>query len=232
MQSLTRLFPHTAVSMMLGGVILFGAAPAADAYEGGRDRTERAAELRERRAEARMGDRADLSLRGKHVAFLVGEGFHDAETYIPMAYLMNRGARVTVVGVEPAEVTSYNSDITIHVRRSVSDVNPDRFDALVIPGGESPDWLRQHSEVVSFAGDFFNTGKPVAAICHGPQVLITAGVLDGREATCFATVADELREAGATFEDEPVVRDGNLITSRVPDDIPAFSKEIKNALLE
>lgn len=193
--------------------------------------------LRERERPERIRERMPredrvMPLRGKHVAFLVGEGFHDGETFIPMAYLINQGARITVIGVEPATVTAYNSEITARVHRSVSDVDAGRYDALVIPGGRSPDWLRQHEEVVAFARDFFETGKPVAAICHGPQVLITAGVMEGRAATCFAAVADELKEAGAEYADETVVRDDNLITSRNPDDIPAFSEAIKKSLLK
>ncbi len=168
----------------------------------------------------------------KHVAVLVGEGFHDGETLMPMAYLVNRGVKVTVVGVEPAEHTAYNSEITAAVHKSVADVSVDDFDALVIPGGRSPDWLRQHDAVVAFARDFYKSGKPVAAICHGPQVLITAGVLDGVKATCFPGMSDELKESGADYEDKAVLRDGNLITSRIPDDIPMFSEAIKKALLE
>ncbi len=108
----------------------------------------------------------------------------------------------------------------------------DDFHAMVIPGGHSPNWLRQHEAVVDFARAFYASGKPTAAICHGPQVLITAGVLDGVDATCFPGMSDELKESGANYQDVPVLRDGNLITSRIPDDIPAFSEAIKQALLE
>jgi protease I len=162
----------------------------------------------------------------------VGEGFHDGETYIPMAYLVNRGAEVHVIGVAPAKHAAYNSDITAHVHKSVEDVSVDDFDGMVIPGGRSPDWLRNHEAVVKFAGAFYKTGKPVAAICHGPQVLIAAGVVDGVKATCFPGMSDELKQGGADYVDVPVARDGNLITSRVPDDIPAFCAAFKEALLE
>lgn len=171
-------------------------------------------------------------LAGKHVAVLVGEGFHDGETLMPMAYLINRGAQVTVIGVAPGIHKAYNSDITAEVHKAVGDVSVDDFDALIIPGGHSPDWLRQHEAIVSFARDFFTSGKPVAAICHGPQVLITAGVLEEVDATCFPGMSDELKESGANYQDVPVLRDGNLITSRIPDDIPVFSEAIKKALLE
>lgn len=174
--------------------------------------------------------RDDLS--GKHVAILLGEGFHDGETYIPMGYMVNLGAKVTVIGVKPAIHNAYNSDITARVHRSASDVSPEDFDALIIPGGHSPGWLRRHEEVVKFTRRFFETGKPTAAICHGPQVLITAKVLEGRKATCFPAVSDELKGAGAQYKDVPVLRDGNLITSRIPDDIPLFCKTIAEALQE
>lgn len=173
---------------------------------------------------------ADLS--GNHVAVLVGQDFHDAETLMPMAYLANRGAEVTVIGVEPAVHQAYNSDIKVRVQQSVADVSVDEFDALIIPGGGSPEWLRQHDSVVDFAREFTETGKLVAAICHGPQLLVTAGVLDGVQATCVGGISDELAEAGAEYSDEPVLVDGNIITSRVPDDIPVWNATIEEALAE
>ena len=181
-------------------------------------------------AEAEELEAADLS--GNHVAVLVGQDFQDAETLMPMAYLANRGAEITVIGVEPAVHQAYNSDIKVRVEEAIEDVSVDDFDALVIPGGGSPNWLRQHDSVVEFAREFTETGKVVAAICHGPQVLITAGVLEGVQATCFGGVSDELVEAGAEYADEPVLVDGNIITSRVPDDIPAWNAAIEEALAE
>lgn len=178
--------------------------------------------------EAEVITEQDLS--GKHVAILVGEGFHDGETYIPMGYVANLGAEVTVIGLKPGVHKAYNSDITAKVHASVNDVSVDDFDALIIPGGHSPNWLRQHEDIVNFTRDFFNTGKPVAAICHGPQVLITAGVLEGRKATCFPAVDEEIKGAGAEYQDVPVLQDGNLITSRIPDDIPVFVKTLTKAL--
>ncbi|MDG5767469.1 type 1 glutamine amidotransferase [Balneolales bacterium ANBcel1] len=170
-------------------------------------------------------------LRGKNVAFLVGEGFHDGETLFPMAYLINHGANVTVIGAETGEFTAYNSDVTVLVPLSVDDVVPGNFDALVIPGGGSPDNLRQHDNVVSFVRDFYEMNRPMAAICHGPQVLITAGVVGGRTLTGFQGIEDEITGAGASFEDVEVMVDGNLITSRLPQDLPAFSRQIAEALM-
>ncbi|MFP4173189.1 MAG: type 1 glutamine amidotransferase domain-containing protein [Candidatus Hydrogenedentota bacterium] len=173
---------------------------------------------------------ADLS--GNHVAVLVGQDFQDAEALMPMAYLANRGAEVTVIGVEPAVHQAYNSDIKVRVQQSVTEVSVDDFDALIIPGGGSPEWLRQHDSAVDFVREFTETGKLVAAICHGPQLLVTAGVLDGVHATCVGGVSDELVEAGAEYADEPVLVDGNIITSRVPDDIPVWNATIEEALAE
>ncbi len=173
---------------------------------------------------------AQNELTGKRVAILITEGFHDAETLDPKEYLADRGASVTVIGPEVATVGAYNSDVEVDIEKAVADVSIDDFDALVIPGGQSPDNLRQYDEVVDFARDFFNTGKPVAAICHGPQVLVTAGVLEQRTATCFGDMSYELKEAGAEYVDEELVIDGNLITSRVPDDLPVFSEAIADVL--
>jgi protease I len=171
-------------------------------------------------------------LEGKRVLFLVGEGFHDGETFFPMGYLAHRGAKITVAGVSPAEVTAYNSDATVNVEKAVSEISVDRYDAMVIPGGRSPANLRQYGDVVEFAGKFFESGKPVAAICHGPQVLVTAEVLEGYEATCVASISGEIEGAGATYRDEAMVRDRNLITSRLPGDLPDFVRAIEDALTE
>ncbi len=170
-------------------------------------------------------------LAGKHIAFLVGEGVHDAETLVPLGYVVNRGAKVTVVGTAPGAVEAYNSDIEVVVDKAVGDVSPGDFDGLVIPGGRSPANLRKHEGIVDFARKLTEAGKPVAAICHGPQVLITAGVLDGKRATSFAGIAGELREAGADYTDAPMIRDGNIITSRLPKDLAAFCAAFEQALL-
>jgi protease I len=188
---------------------------------------------RETRPQPRRGapDQA-APLRGQRVAILVGEGFHDGETFMPMAYLANRGAIVTVIGIEPGVIEAYNSDMTIRVERGVNEVSFRQFDAMILPGGKGPSVLRENEDVVNFARDFFESGRPVAAICHGPQVLVTAGVLEGKQATCIDSISSELEEAGAKYEDKPVVRDGNLITSRIPDDIPAFCKKIEKVMIE
>lgn len=166
----------------------------------------------------------------KKVAILVTEGFHDGEAYMPMAYLANRGVISVVIGPETGEVKAYNSDFTIIIQKAVTDVSPDYFHALILPGGKAPAKLREDDNVLSFVQDFYATGKPTAAICHGPQVLISAGLMDGKTCTAFPEVESELIDAGATFVDEALVTDGNLITSRVPKDLHDFSKAIYEAI--
>lgn len=178
-----------------------------------------------------VADEHEGPLAGKHIAFLVAEGVHDAETLVPLGHLANRGARVTVVGPSTGLVDAYNSDIQILVGKTVDQVDADDFDGLVIPGGRSPANLRQHEDVVAFARAIVEAGKPVAAICHGPQVLVTAGVLEGKTATAVGGIADELREAGAEYVDVAMARDGNIITSRVPGDLPDFCAAFEAALL-
>lgn len=166
----------------------------------------------------------------KRVAVMVAEGFHDGEAYMPIGYLTNRGVEVTVIGPAVGEVKAYNSDFTIRIEKAVGDVSVADFDALILPGGRGPAILRENETVVAFARDFFKSGKPTAAICHGPQVLITAGVLEGKSCTAVGGVQDELIAAGANFLDQSVVLDGNLITSRVPGDLNDFSTAIYEAL--
>ncbi|MCC5831120.1 MAG: type 1 glutamine amidotransferase [Phycisphaeraceae bacterium] len=175
---------------------------------------------------------ADMPFAGMRVAVLTGEGFHDGETMMPIAFLVNRGAQVTVIGPETGRITAYNNDVHLHVHQAVSDVRAADFDALVLPGGQAPDRIRQNEDVVAFARDFYGLGRPIAAICHGPQILITAEVVQDREMTCIAGVADELREAGADYRDEAVVRDGHLITSRLPEDIPQWLAALEEAMGE
>ncbi len=204
----------------------------ADHQRGVQQATERAyaADHHDRRDKADKDEHA--TLKGMRVGVLTGEGLHDMETLAPMAYLSNRGAKVTVIGVERGVVDAYNSDIELRIQKGVDEVEVDDFDALVLPGGRAPDNIREHEGVVEFAGDFFRTGKPVAAICHGPQVLVTAGVLDGFETTCISSIADEVEDAGARYTDQEVVRDRNLITSRLPEDIPAFVAMIEEVMVE
>ena len=171
-------------------------------------------------------------LAGQRVAVLITEGFQDQEALHPMDYLSQRGAAVTVIGPAIETVKAYNSDVEITIEKTVAAVSVDEFDALVIPGGHSPGRLREDAAIVAFARTFVESGKPVAAICHGPQLLVTAGVMDGKRATCFAGMSHELVDAGSRYEDSELVRDGNIITSRLPKDLPAFSSAIAQAMTE
>ena len=183
--------------------------------------------------ESRVGDvvMEEPEIRTK-VAVLVAEGFHDGETFMPIGYLLNQGYDITVIGSEPGTVKAYNSDFTINIEKSVSDVSVDDFAALILPGGRGPSVLRENDEVIEFVSAFWQTGKVTAAICHGPQVLITAGVMEGKTSTGIGGIKDELEEAGVNFVDQSVVVDGNLITSRMPDDLYDFSRTIHEEITE
>jgi protease I len=174
----------------------------------------------------------EKELAGCQVAILLTEGFQDQEALHPMDYLTERGATITVIGPAVETVKAYNSDVEITIEKTVAEVLVDDFDALVIPGGQSPARLREDETVVAFVREFVESGKPVAAICHGPQVLVAAGVMDGKRATCYAGIAQELIDAGVEYEDVELIRDGNIITSRLPQDLPVFSHAIAQALTE
>jgi protease I len=118
----------------------------------------------------------------------------------------------------------------MEVDKTLDEVKPEDYDVLVLPGGRAPEAIRKEQKAVKIAQHFFDKAKPVSAICHGPQTLITAGLLRGRRATCYKSVSKELKDAGALYEDEEVVVDGNLITSRKPSDLPAFMRETMKKL--
>jgi protease I len=168
-------------------------------------------------------------LTGKRVAMVVAPGFEDSEAIDPKQYLEEEGAEVTVIGLERGAVAG-KKGASLDAETSFDEVSVDQFDALVIPGGGSPERLRVHDAPVAFARSFMESGKPVAAICHGPQLLISADVLRGRTATCVKGIRDDVKNAGANYVDEPLVEDGNLITSRVPGDLPQFNQAIADSL--
>lgn len=173
---------------------------------------------------------AGARLDGKKVAILIAEGFHDRETLDPKSFLEDLGAEVVILGPAAGDVKAYNSEQVVAIEMAVEEAEVTEFDALILPGGKGPAVLREHKPAVEFAGAFLESGKPVAAICHGAQTLITAGVIEGRRMTCVSSVAPEVEEAGGLYLDQQVVVDENLITSRVPDDLPAFNEAIRNAL--
>jgi protease I len=160
------------------------------------------------------------------VAIMVAEGFHDTEAYLPMGYLINQGYEVTIIGPAVGEVKSYNTDFTIVIQKAISEVSVDDFDALILPGGKGPAVLREDAVSVSFVSDFAKSGKVIAAVCHGPQVLITADVVTGYNIGGLIKMKDEIESAGATYIDESVVVDRNIVTAKIPKDLYYFSKAI------
>ncbi len=171
---------------------------------------------------------ADLS--NKKVAILVADGFEQQELTAPREALDAAGAETMIVSPVDGQVEGWNHfdkgekfDVDVHL----ADANSDDFDALLLPGGvANPDQLRMKPEAVSFIKDFFDAGKPVAVICHGPWTLIEAGVVAGRRMTSWPSVKTDLINAGADWVDEEVVVDNGLISSRNPGDIPAFNKKM------
>src|SRR6266851_3726759 len=176
-----------------------------------------------------MGDSAALS--GKRVAMLVEDEFEDLELTGPLEALRAAGATVTVVGPTcGARFRGKRGEAAITSDLAAGAARIEDFDALVIPGGHAPDKMRMRHAMVDLARDAMDAGKPVAAICHGPQVLISADALRGRTLTCWPSIAIDVKNAGGLYVDKPVVEDGNLITSRKPDDVRAFSEAIVRAV--
>lgn len=169
---------------------------------------------------------------GRRVAILVEQQYQELEIWYPLYRLREAGCRVDLVG--PEAVKSYPSKLGYP---AVADVaaeaaNPADYHALVIPGGFAPDFIRRHECMLKFTRALIDRGVVVAAICHGPWVLCSTTALRGKKATCFMAIKDDIINAGANYLDAEVVRDGNLITSRKPDDLPAFVREIIIALNE
>jgi len=165
----------------------------------------------------------------KRVAMVLASNFEDVEATEPKEFLERHGAQVTVVGTQIGEVTG-KKGTKLQVNATFADVSPDQFDMLVIPGGGSPENLRIYDDALAFTKAFVESGKPVGAICHGPQLLISADVLNGRTLTSVNKIRDDVKNAGGQYVDEPLVVNGNLITSRVPDDLPQFNDALGKAL--
>lgn len=168
-------------------------------------------------------------LQGKNVAMVLAANFEDSEAVEPKKYLEDHGATVTVIGLEKGAIEG-KKGATLEAMTTFDDVNVNDFDALVVPGGGAPENLRIHDNAVQFTRDFANSGKPVAAICHGAQLLISADVIKGKKITCVNKIRDDVKNAGANYVDEELVVDGNFITSRVPKDLPAFNQGIVESL--
>jgi protease I len=170
-------------------------------------------------------------LDGMRIALLAEDGFEDSELAEPLRSMKAAGAKVVIVGGGTRKTyKGKRGNAVIIVDISADNVNAYDFDAVIIPGGYAPDNMRQHPCMIEFVKTMHDSGKVVAAICHGPQMLITAGIVKGRHMTSWPSVAVDLRNAGAEWEDTPVVVDGNIITSRKPADLPRFNKAIIEAL--
>jgi protease I len=170
-------------------------------------------------------------LTGRTVAILAADGVEEVELVEPRKAVEQAGATTTLLSLSTGEIQAMNADInpagTYRVDRAVADVSADEFDALILPGGTvNPDKLRLNEDAVGFVRDFFAAGKPVGVICHGPITLIEAGVARGRTLTSYPSIRTDLRNAGATVLDEEVVTDQGLVSSRNPDDLPAFCAKI------
>jgi protease I len=156
--------------------------------------------------------------------------FEDMELMVPYYRLKEVGIDVDIASLKKGMIKGIH-EYKVSVDKTLDEVNPDDYAILVIPGGKAPQKVRNEEKAKEISRNFFEHDKPVAAICHGPQVLISAGLMKGRHATSYASVADELKKAGAIYEDKEVVVDGNLITSRGPSDLPAFMRESLKKLM-
>ena len=176
------------------------------------------------------------SVEGKRIAALVGDGFEESELLEPRRALEEAGAIVTIVGTDEKArqkirgKKGLDEGASVKAEELVADCTAEDFDALLIPGGTSPDHIRTNKEVQRFVREFDAVKKPMFVICHGPQVLISAQIVRGRQLTGFASIADDIRNAGALYRDQPVVQDSNWVSSRNPDDLPQFNRAILEKL--
>ncbi len=172
-----------------------------------------------------------MELEGRKVAILAADDYEDTELLYPYYRMREAGAEVNLVGTaSSAEVVHSKHGYPVTIDLKANEADADEFDAVIVPGGYAPDKLRRCTDTLDFVSSIFRQNKVVAAICHAGWVLISAGVLKGKRATSFSAIKDDMKNAGADWVDEEVVVDGNLITSRYPADLPAFCREIINAL--
>ena len=170
-------------------------------------------------------------LNGKRIAILAEEDFEDSELIEPLRSMKNAGARVVIVGTGSNEkYRGKRGNASVSVDTTADKVKTEDFDAIIIPGGYAPDKMRRDQDMIELVKKAYELGKVVAAICHGPQMLISADIVRGRKVTSWPSIVIDLKNAGAEWLDAPVVQDGNLITSRKPADLPRFNKAIIEAL--
>ncbi len=157
------------------------------------------------------------------------DDFEDTELLVPYYRLKEEGIQVDLASINKGRIKGKHG-YEVEVDKTLKEVKPEEYDILVLPGGKAPETVRKEKKAIEIARHFFEKNKPVSAICHGPQTLISAGVLKGRHATCYKSVALEMKDAGALYEDKEVLVDGNLVTSRQPSDLPAFLRETMKIL--
>ncbi|HXH84690.1 MAG TPA: type 1 glutamine amidotransferase domain-containing protein [Candidatus Tectomicrobia bacterium] len=171
-----------------------------------------------------------MKLRGKRIAILAENLYQEMELWVPCYRFREEGAEVLIVGAGGAKTYASKHGYPVSVDAQAEQVRAEEFDAVVVPGGYAPDMMRRHEAMVRLVREAAQQGKVVAAICHAGWMLVSAGILKGRKATSFFSIKDDLVAAGADWQDAEVVVDGNLITSRKPDDLPAFCRAIVGAL--
>jgi protease I len=169
-------------------------------------------------------------VKGKRVAILVEKFYEDLELWYPALRLREAGASVTIVGPKAGETYPSKHGYPAKAEASASDVKAADFDAIIVPGGYSPDHMRRHPAMIELVTQGIKLGKVVAAICHGPWMFCSTKAIQGRKMTGFFSIKDDVENAGGIWQDAACVRDGNLVTSRTPDDLPAFMIGIFEAL--
>jgi protease I len=171
-------------------------------------------------------------LTGKRIAILAEDSFEDSELMEPLRAMKDGGARVLIVGSGSKKgYKGKRGSAEVTIDTTADKIEASQFDAIIIPGGYAPDKMRLHQSMVDLIRKAHAEGKIIAAVCHGPQLLISADIVKGRRVTSWPSVAVDLKNAGAIWVDEPVVKDGNIITSRKPADLPKFNKAIIKALV-
>lgn len=171
-------------------------------------------------------------LQGTRVAILIEDLYEDVELTSPREALLSAGAQVTIVGPIAGRQYSGRNGSVATADLDAGSARAADFEAIVVPGGFAPDKMRLRHAMVDLVRDAFAAGKPVAAICHGPQLLINANILKGKTLTCWPSIAVDVKNAGGRYVDKPVVEDGNLITARKPDDLPRFNEAIIRQIAE
>lgn len=171
-----------------------------------------------------------MRLKGKKVVVLIENNYQDLEFWVPYYRLKEEVAEITVVGSGSSRTYTSKYGYPVDVSKEAKEIDPSKIDGVVIPGVYAPDLMRRYPDMVRIVREAHQKGKVVAAICHAGWMLASAGILKGKKVTGFFAIKDDLVNAGGNYVDEEVVRDGNLITSRKPDDLPAFCREIVDAL--